>query len=328
MDRAIVLSVKNLKKVYSGKIPFIAVGGISFDLREGEILGLFWLYGLSAEERRERTGELLERFEIASKPKSYVSQLSTGQITRLMLVKAFMIRPKVALRDELTASLDSDIAKDVIEFVFEQREKFGTSTLYTSHNMAEVAEVCDRILFLKQGKIVADDIPENLAKSVSISRIQLQVGDGMKKIFITILFESLIVWLLYALNIFAIGRSILPFCASLLFSGWFIGFLSVGIMVYFGQRVQMLAWMTAYVFALFSAIFYPLSTLPDWEQAIGRVLPMTYIFEGMRKVLNNGVFSWQDFGISGLLNFHLLVWDDVPVLALIRKEPHKKTCPA
>jgi ABC-2 type transport system ATP-binding protein len=247
MQRDGVVSVKNLKKVYPGKTPFVAVDGISFDLREKEILGLLgsngagktttiqmllstlkptsglieyfgknffsnrseilkhvafastyvslpWqltvdqnlevfgrLYGLSARERRERTEPLLERFGIASKRKSFVSKLSAGQITRLMLVKAFMIRPKVALLDEPTASLDPDIAKEVIDFVFEQRDMYGTSILYTSHNMSEVAEVCDRVLFLKQGKIIADDIPENLAKSVCTSRIQLQVGDGMKR---------------------------------------------------------------------------------------------------------------------------------------------------
>ncbi len=247
MSRNIVLSVQNLKKIYSGKIPYVAVGGISFELKEGEILGMLgsngagktttiqmllstlkatsgsiqyfgkdfftyrseilkhvafastyvslpWmltvdqnlevfsrLYGLSAAERKERIEPLLERFGIAGKRKSFVSQLSAGQITRLMLVKAFMIRPKIALLDEPTASLDPDIAQDVIEFVIEQRKKFGTSILYTSHNMAEVGEVCDRVLFLQQGKIVADDLPQSLAKSVAVSRIQLQVGDGMKR---------------------------------------------------------------------------------------------------------------------------------------------------
>ncbi len=247
MGKNIVLSIQNLKKVYPGKIPYIAVGGISFELKEGEILGMLgsngagktttiqmllstlkatsgsihyfgkdffthrseilkhvafastyvslpWmltvdqnlevfsrLYGLSSAERKERIEPLLERFGIAGKRRSFVSQLSAGQITRLMLVKAFMIRPKIALLDEPTASLDPDIAQDVIEFVLEQRKKFGTSILYTSHNMAEVGEVCDRVLFLQQGKIVADDLPQNLAKSVAVSRIQLQVGDGMKR---------------------------------------------------------------------------------------------------------------------------------------------------
>jgi ABC-2 type transport system permease protein len=125
---------------------------------------------------------------------------------------------------------------------------------------------------------------------------------GGLKIFITIAFGGFVVWLLYALNIFSMGWALLPFCASLLVSGWFIGFFSASIMVYFGQRVQMLAWMTAYIFAPFSAVFYPSSVLPAWAQWIGKALPMTYIFEGMRRVLATGVFSWKDFGMSVLLN--------------------------
>lgn len=130
---------------------------------------------------------------------------------------------------------------------------------------------------------------------------------GVCKIIITIAFGALFVWVLYALNIFTLGWSFLPFCASLMLSGWFIGFLSAAIMVYFGQRVQMLAWMTAYIFAPFSAVFYPLSALPAWGQIIAKALPMTYIFEGMRKVLYEGVFSWEYFGISIALNLVYLI---------------------
>lgn len=125
---------------------------------------------------------------------------------------------------------------------------------------------------------------------------------GFFKVFITISFGGFIVWALYALNIFSMGWALLPFCASLLLSGWFIGFLSAAVIIYFGQRVQMLAWMMAYAFAPFSAVFYPLSALPKWAQVVGKGLPMTYVFEGMRKVLHQGVFSWSDFGMSILLN--------------------------
>lgn len=130
---------------------------------------------------------------------------------------------------------------------------------------------------------------------------------GICKIFVTLFFGALVVWLLYSLNIFTLGWALLPFCASLLLSGWFIGFLSASVMVYFGQRVQMLAWMTAYIFMPFSAVFYPLSALPEWAQKIGKGLPMTYVFEGMRKVLQTGIFSWSDFGMSILLNFIYLI---------------------
>lgn len=130
---------------------------------------------------------------------------------------------------------------------------------------------------------------------------------GISKILITVCFGALVVWLLYALNIFTLGWTLLPFCASLLLSGWFLGFLSAAIMVYFGQRFQMLAWMTANIFAPFSAIYYPITALPDWGQKIAKALPMTYVFEGMRSVLYQGIFSWEDFWISILLNILYLI---------------------
>lgn len=139
------------------------------------------LYGISLKEIGRRVDPLLAMFGIIDKKKSLVSRLSAGQITRLMLVKAFMVRPKIVLLDEPTASLDPDIAHEVCQFVIKQRDEHGISILYTSHNMAEVAEVCDRALFLQNGRIIANDIPDNLAKSVSTSRLQLLVGDGLKR---------------------------------------------------------------------------------------------------------------------------------------------------
>ena len=67
------------------------------------------------------------------------------------------------------------------QFILEQREKLGTSILFTSHNMSEVSEVCDRVLFMQKGKIVADGDPEKLAYTVSSCSVQLLVGDGMKR---------------------------------------------------------------------------------------------------------------------------------------------------
>src|ERR1700722_11123336 len=109
------------------------------------------LYGIPVNEIARRVDPLLEMFGIIEKKKVTVSKLSAGQITRLMMVKAFMVRPEIVFIDEPTASLDPDIAHDVCQFVLEQRDKYGTSILYTSHNMAEVAEVCDRVLFLQNG---------------------------------------------------------------------------------------------------------------------------------------------------------------------------------
>ncbi len=242
-----LLSVRNLRKVYPGKPPFVAVDGISFELSGGEILGLLgangagktttiqmllstltytggeilyfgkelrkhrsealqqvsfasayvslpWkltlaqnlevfgrLYGLSKAEIFRRANPLLERFGISEKRNAMVTQLSAGQTTRLMIIKAYLTRPQIVLLDEPTASLDPDVAQDVCQFILEQRDKEGTAVLFTSHKMDEVAELCDRVLFMQKGKIIADDLPEKLAYSVSSCSIQLLVGDGMKR---------------------------------------------------------------------------------------------------------------------------------------------------
>jgi ABC-2 type transport system ATP-binding protein len=139
------------------------------------------LYGLSGAEIKKRQKPLLERFGIANKLKATVTSLSAGQLTRLILVKAFLVKPKIALLDEPTASLDPDMAKEVCSFLLEEREKEGTTMLFTSHKMDEVAELCDRILFLQEGKIIANDLPENLIKTISTPKIELIIVDGMKR---------------------------------------------------------------------------------------------------------------------------------------------------
>jgi ABC-2 type transport system permease protein len=126
---------------------------------------------------------------------------------------------------------------------------------------------------------------------------------GAAKTLVSLAFGTALVWIIYTLNIFSIGWAFLPYYVSLIISGWFLGFLSAGIIVYFGQRFQMLAWMTAYFFMPFSAVLYPLEVLPEWAQIISRCLPMTYIFEGMRQVLFQHSFSWNMFWISIGLNF-------------------------
>jgi ABC-2 type transport system ATP-binding protein len=138
-----------------------------------------YLYGIS--NARAKAEPLLERFGILEKKKTKVASLSAGQITRLMLVKAFFTDPKVVLLDEPTASLDPDVAHDVCKFLLEQRDKTGLSILFTSHKMEEVAELCDRAIVLKNGKLIADDLPKNLAKSTSFYRLRLTIIDGMKR---------------------------------------------------------------------------------------------------------------------------------------------------
>ena len=125
------------------------------------------LYHLSANKRRDAIEHFLKVFGIGHLKDRMASRLSAGEMTRALLAKAFIPYPKVLLFDEPTASLDPEIAHEVRHFILEQRKQCGTSVVFTSHNMDEVTEVCDRVIVLQKGKLIAQDTPENLASGVS-----------------------------------------------------------------------------------------------------------------------------------------------------------------
>ena len=136
----------------------------------------------NVKDKKNRIKKLVKIFEIEDMLKHETSSLSSGQNTRLMLVKAFLNYPKVLLLDEPTSSLDPDIAKKVREFLRKEQRDFNVSILLTSHNMPEVEELCDRVLFLDKGKIIAEDTPEGLASRIKYSHVALFVTDGLKRL--------------------------------------------------------------------------------------------------------------------------------------------------
>ena len=103
------------------------------------------------------------------------------QVIEVYLAKSFLNSPKVMLLDEPTASLDPDVAKYIRNFILETREKQNISVVFTSHNMSEVEEICDRVIFLQRGKIVAEDTPIALAKKIRFCKIHLLITDGQKR---------------------------------------------------------------------------------------------------------------------------------------------------
>jgi ABC-2 type transport system permease protein len=127
------------------------------------------------------------------------------------------------------------------------------------------------------------------------------------KLLITVAFGALVVYLLFALNVFTVGWVFLPFVASLLIFGWSLGFLASSGIIRWGHQMEAFAWMIAFIFAPFSGVFYPVSTLPAWAQGISWCLPTTYIFEGMRSILHTGTFPACYFWISLGLNAIYLV---------------------
>jgi ABC-2 type transport system ATP-binding protein len=111
------------------------------------------LYGLT--EITRHIDDVVKKLEMEEFRTKVTRKLSSGQMTRLTLAKAILTEPKVLFLDEPTGSLDPDIAHKTRNLLKEVRRSTGLSMLYTSHNMREMEEMSDRIIFLQRGKIIA-----------------------------------------------------------------------------------------------------------------------------------------------------------------------------
>ena len=112
------------------------------------------LYGLS--NISQQIDDVIKKLDMQEIRGKLTRKLSSGQMSRLTLAKAIMTQPRVLLLDEPTASLDPDITQKIKAFLKEHRRSENLSILYTSHNMREMEEMSDRIIFLQRGKIVAE----------------------------------------------------------------------------------------------------------------------------------------------------------------------------
>lgn len=153
-NRASILSKLNFSS------PYVSMPG---SLKVWENLYTFArLYGV--KNIKEKVKEVASFFEIENMMDKMTASLSTGQLTRMNLTKALMNDPKLLLLDEPTASLDPDIADKTRMLLLKIQRERGITILYTSHNMEEVEEICDRVIFVNQGNIKDEGTPEELIK--------------------------------------------------------------------------------------------------------------------------------------------------------------------
>jgi ABC-2 type transport system ATP-binding protein len=133
-------------------------------MRVSEYLRLYGqLYGLADPSARIEEG--LERFRITHLAQAMGTELSSGQRTLIGIVRATLHRPRLLVLDEPTASLDPDVAQRVRNGLLELAAEDGTALLMTSHDMSDVEQVCERVVFLSHGRIVADGTPEEVASA-------------------------------------------------------------------------------------------------------------------------------------------------------------------
>ena len=138
--------------------PYVSLPG---NLKVVENLTTFArLYGV--RDIKKKIDELVDFFEIRPLLPKITSTLSTGQLTRLNLTKALLNDPKLLLLDEPTASLDPDIADKTRLMLQRVKNERGVTILYTSHNMQEVEEICDEVIFIQNGRLKDQGTPAAL----------------------------------------------------------------------------------------------------------------------------------------------------------------------
>lgn len=118
------------------------------------------IYGVP--DLKSRIEELIVEYDLEKFRHTKSGVLSSGEQTRLTLAKAMLNKPELLLLDEPTASLDPSTAKDIRDHIKKFTREGNGTVLWTSHNMYEVEEVCDRVLFLYQGKILLEGDPKKL----------------------------------------------------------------------------------------------------------------------------------------------------------------------
>lgn len=125
---------------------------------------------------------------------------------------------------------------------------------------------------------------------------------GIIKLLISAVWMVILAYFLFTFNIFAMGFWLIPFIVNLLVVGWSAGFVIDGLLLRYGNRVQAFTWSLILIIQPFSAVFYPVSIMPQWMQTIAYLLPTSHIFEGMRSVLIHGSINYQALLIASVLN--------------------------
>lgn len=111
-----------------------------------------------------------------------------------------------------------------------------------------------------------------------------------------------LVWFMYQINVFSLGFWMIAFFISTVLTGWWVGFISAGVVLRFGYKAQTIIWTLPAILLPFSAIYFPLDRLPLYLQPISRLIPTTYTFENMRALLQHGSVDALALGLGLGLN--------------------------
>lgn len=132
----------------------------------------------NVKNSKERINELIRMFELENVRKRSVIKLSSGENTRVSLAKGLVNMPKVLFLDECTVGLDPDMAEKTRTIIKNYQKNNDCSIMFTSHYMYEVEELCDRIAFMCDGRIIKIDTADNLKKLIKKNTVEIAVKEN------------------------------------------------------------------------------------------------------------------------------------------------------
>jgi len=128
-------------------------------------------YGMEAETIQKRIEEISKRFDMDSFLHQRIESLSVGQTQRVGIARCIVHSPKYYILDEATSGLDIISSQDILEFIKVEREA-GKCVLYSTHYMEEAENICDRVVFIHEGKVLDIGTPEEIKKNTGTTNLR------------------------------------------------------------------------------------------------------------------------------------------------------------
>src|SRR5699024_129335 len=140
---------------------------------ENLTLGPIWVLRKPRAEAEEIAMNYLERVRIPEQAGKYPGQLSGGQQQRVAIARSLCMSPRIMLFDEPTSALDPEMVKEVLDVMIGLAEESGMTMLCVTHEMGFARKVADRVIFMEDGQIVEQNVPDEFFDNPQSERTQL-----------------------------------------------------------------------------------------------------------------------------------------------------------
>jgi len=128
-------------------------------------------YDVDKKELNSRIEEIIDRFDMSFFKNQKISDLSTGQTQRVGIARCLVHNPKYYILDEPTSGLDIISSQVILDFIKEEK-KNGKTILYSTHYMEEAENICDRVILIHKGKVIATGTPKEIEKDTKTTNLR------------------------------------------------------------------------------------------------------------------------------------------------------------